>query len=70
MKNFNEYINDIKEQLSCNASEEYKENYTTYVYSSEDIDNNLDYFMLCFIHNVSGYKALLFFDEYLINNFK
>lgn len=65
MDNFNEYIMDVKSQLDCNATEEFKNNYITYLYSNEDIDNNLDYFERCMKAGKSAYTALLFFTEYL-----
>lgn len=60
-----EYLQDVKKQLYINATQEYKENYITYFYLDEDIDNNLEYFKNCKNHNLSPYKALLFFYDYL-----
>jgi len=60
-----EYIKKVKEQLWCNATEAYKETYITYFYLNEDIDNNLEYFENCKNDNLSPYKALLFFYDYL-----
>jgi hypothetical protein len=68
MKNFEEYIVDVKSQLDCNASEYHKNNYVTYTYSNEKVDNNLDYFEYCFGTNLSTYKALLFFGDYLTDD--
>lgn len=65
MDNFNEYIMDVKSQLDCNATEEFKNNYITYLYSNEDIDNNLDYFERCMNTGESAYIALLFFTDHL-----
>jgi hypothetical protein len=65
--NFKEYIIDIKSQLHCNVSEEFKNNYVTYNYTNEDIENNLTYFKACFDKNLSSYKALLFFKDNVIN---
>lgn len=62
---FEEYIENVKEQLECNATEEYKLNYIVYTYSNEQIDSNLDYFKKCKKDNLSPYKALLFFSDYL-----
>jgi hypothetical protein len=65
MKTFKEYIECVKSQLDCNASDIGKSNCTTYTYSNELVDDNLDYFEDCYNNNLSAYKALLFFDEYL-----
>lgn len=66
MKNkiFYDYIADVKSQLCCNNIGETIE-YITYDYTEEQIDNNLDYFKHCMEKNLSGYKALLFFSDYL-----
>jgi hypothetical protein len=60
---FEEYINDAKSQLYCNASEDYRSNYITYNYTNEDIDNNLTYFKSCFNKSLSAYKALLYLSD-------
>lgn len=65
MNNFEEYIQNVREQLYCNATEEFKSNYITYMYSNEQVDSNLDYFNNCMNSGLSGYKALLFFGDYL-----
>lgn len=65
MNDFNKYIIDAKEQLNCNASEEYRNNNVTYLYTNDEIDNNLDYFKKCMKNGLSAYKALLFFNDYL-----
>lgn len=65
MINFEEYIINVKSQLYCNASEEDKNEYIIYLFSNEEIENNLDYFKKCFDRDLSGYKALLFFKDYL-----
>ena len=62
---FAAYLWDVKSQLYCNASEEYHEKYITYDYSEEEVDSHLDYFRECMRKGLSGYKALLFFDDYL-----
>jgi len=62
-----EYINNVKEQLTCNATEDYKSKYITYDYSNIQIDNNLNYFKQCKDDGLSPYKALLFFCDYLLN---
>lgn len=59
---FEEYIKDVKSQLECNASEEYKKKYVVYPYSNEDVDNNLDYFKKMYDDYYSAYKALLLFS--------
>jgi len=65
MKYFKDYIKDVKCQLTCNATEEYKNNYITYIYTNEQVDDNLKYFEKCMNDNLSAYKALLFFNDYL-----
>ena len=61
---FEEYIEDAKSQLDCNASERYKKNNITYTYSNEDVDNNLEYFKATKNADISAYKALLYFNGY------
>ena len=58
---FEDYIKDVKSQLDCNASEEYKKRCVVYTYSNDDIDNNLDYFKKMYDEDYSAYKALLLF---------
>lgn len=53
-----EYLKQVREQLDCNA-------YCIYIYSNEEIDNNLDYFERCKKFGLSPYKSLLFFHDYL-----
>jgi hypothetical protein len=62
---FNEYLEDIKSQLCCNIPNLNEIDYITYDFTNEQIDENLDYFQDCLNRNLSGYKALLFFNEYL-----
>lgn len=59
---FEKYINNIKSYLTCNNKEILQ---TTYDYTEQDIENNLTYFTKCFYCKLSGYKALLFFYDYL-----
>jgi hypothetical protein len=65
MKNFEEYMLDVKSQLDENATDFHKENHITYMYSNELVDNNLDYFEDCMNKELSAYKALLYFYDYL-----
>lgn len=67
---FDKYIADVKAQLECNASDEYKSEYVVYSYTNEQIDSNLDYFKKQMQSNLSGYKALLFFGDYLCGDYK
>ena len=62
---FTAYIWDVKSRLVCNALEEHNGLWVSYSYSEEDIDSHLDYFRECMRKGLSGYKALLFFDDYL-----
>ena len=61
---FEEYIENVKSQLCCNNPEIV--DFITYDYSEEEIDENLDYFKECLDRNLSGYKALLFLYDYLL----
>ena len=61
-----EYIQDVKSQLCCNNDLE-KIDYITYDYTEEEIDSNVSYFEKCMKQNLSGYKALLFFNDYLLS---
>ena len=61
---FKEYIEDVKSQLCCNNPEIV--DFITYDYSEQQIDENLDYFKECLDKNLSGYKALLFLSDYLL----
>lgn len=63
--NFKKYIQNTKDQLNCNASEEYKNNYITYTYSNEQVETNLSYFEKCMNSGLSPYTSLLFFHDYL-----
>lgn len=63
--NFEEYILNAKSQLYCNASDEYKKEHITYGYTNEQIDENWFFFKQCYDMNLSEYKALLFFSDYL-----
>lgn len=67
--NFEEYMKDVRSQLECNASEEYKKNYLVYTYTNEEVNSHLDYFKKCKESNLSAYKALLFFNDYLYLNY-
>ena len=62
---FEDYIENVKEQLECNATDYYKDNFITYYFSNEQIYDNLDYFEKCMKSELSAYKALLFFSDYL-----
>lgn len=61
---FEEYIKDVKSQLCCNNPEIV--DFITYDYSEQQINENLDYFKECLDRNLSGYKALLFLYDYLL----
>lgn len=60
-----EYIKDVKLQLNCNASEDYKNNHITYIYTNEDVNKHINYFEKCQNKGLSPYKSLLFFHDYL-----
>lgn len=68
MKDIENYMLNVKQQLYCNASDEYKNECVTYNYTDELVDKHTDYFISCMNENLSAYKALLFFDDYLHSN--
>lgn len=63
MRGFKDYMDDVRRQLFCNASEEYKKEYITYDISNEEVNDNRPYFAKCMKEGLSPYKALLFFNE-------
>jgi len=65
---FKKYMTQVKSQLTCNATERYKDHFITYTYSNEEIDSNTAYFKHCFKSNLSSYKALLFLSDYIEEN--
>lgn len=67
---FETYMIDVKSQLCCNATDEYKQEYITYGHTNEQVDNNLKYFKSCMNDNLSAYKALLFFNDYLRGDYE
>ena len=62
---FNDYIVDVKSQLTCNTSKDVLFEHITYNYEESEIDNHLDYFTDCMDEGLSPYIALLFFYDYL-----
>ena len=62
---FYQYMEKVREQLECNATDDYKSKYIVYSYSNELVDENIEYFLKCLENNLSAYKALLFFNDYL-----
>jgi hypothetical protein len=62
---FKKYIKKVKQQLDCNATKDFKKKYITYLYSNEQVDQNLYYFKKCMTLKTSPYKALLFFYDFL-----
>ena len=42
MENVKDYFEKVREQLDCNASDEYKNNYITYLYTNEEVNEHLD----------------------------
>lgn len=65
---FEKYIKKAYTYLCCNISEEQrkKEYVICYDYTEKQIDDNLNYFKECYQKELSPYKALLFFYDYLI----
>ena len=62
---FDCYIRDVKSQLWCNASDDYKCENITFAYSEEQIEKHLDYFKDCLNRGVSAYLALTLFYDFL-----
>ena len=58
-----EYIADVKSQIDCNASDEYKKECVVYTYTNEQVDSHPHYFSQCLRNGLSAYKALLFFSD-------
>jgi hypothetical protein len=67
---FEKYIEDVKSQLTCNASDEYRSKNITYGYIDKDIDNNFEFFRVMLKCQISAYKALLYFSDYVGQNIK
>lgn len=57
-------MDDVYEQLYCNATEEYKSKYITYTYTNEEVKDNLIFFRKMYNKSISAYKSLLFFSDY------
>ena len=68
MNNFEEYMDSVYSQLTDNATDEYKNEYITYTYPMDTVNVNLPYFRHCMEKNLSPYKALLFFHDFLYDN--
>ena len=62
---FYQYMENVREQLECNATDDYKSKYVVYAYSNELVDLNIEYFKKCLDKQLSAYKALLFFHDYI-----
>lgn len=63
-----EYIQNVKSQLCCNFPYPgYGTDYITYDYTEQEIDRNSEYFEHQMKQNLSAYKALLFFSDYIDN---
>lgn len=67
---FEKYIEDVKSQLTCNASDEYRNKNITYGYTYKDIDSNFEFFRVMLKCQISAYKALLYFSDYVGQNIK
>lgn len=65
---FKEYIEKVKENLCCNMSDDERKVLVCYEYTDKDIDNNLEYFKDCYDKELSAYKALLYFNDYIEKN--
>lgn len=59
---FKRYMDDVRSQLFHNANDEYKDKFITFMFSDEDINNNLAYFADCMKKGLSAYKALTLFE--------
>lgn len=65
MSEFDQYMEKVFSQLEEHATEEHKAEYVTFTYSSKLINNHLDYFEDCMNKELSAYKALMWFQDYL-----
>ena len=63
-----EYYNDVFSQLYCNQDKNTE--HVCYLYTEKQIISNLSYFTKCYNDNLSAYKALLFFHEYLNGDYE
>lgn len=59
---FQTYMDDVRSQLTCNAP---NSEHVTFEYTPEQVQEHLIYFLKCFKRNLSPYKALTFFIDYL-----
>lgn len=65
---FDEYLLKIYSHLCCNISEEKRnsEYIVCYDYTEEEVNRHISYFKECYDKELSAYKALLFFHDFLI----
>lgn len=69
-QDFNKYMLQVRERLECNATEEYKKENVSYLYSNEQVDANLDYFRRCMREDLPAHLALEYFHYYLEGEFE
>ena len=60
-----EYLEDTKRHLNYFQTNNEIKEYCTFDYTFEEILENKEYFESCLNKELSTYKALLFFDDYL-----
>lgn len=60
---FDRYMNEVINMLEPNATEEYKSQFVTYCYTTEQVNAHLNYFKAAMRFGMSPYKALLFFHD-------
>ena len=60
-----EYLEDTKKHLTYLQTNNELKEYCTFNYTFEEILENKEYFESCLNKELSTYKALLFFDDYL-----
>jgi hypothetical protein len=65
---FDRYMDEVRNMLEPNATDDYKEQYITYGYTTDEVDTYIPYFKECMSFGLSPYKALLFFSDHLIDN--
>jgi len=65
---WNAYIDDVHCQLSCNNPNPV--DFIVYDYTNEQVKQNETYFRNCLRNGLSGYKALLFFGDYLAGEYR
>lgn len=62
---FQTYMERVRSQLECNTDMSKERDYIVFTYSEEQVNQERVYFMRCMRRNLSPYKALTFFHDWL-----